>query len=58
MAKVLDCETVVCEFESKSSYNVHFWTNILGKIMNPLNFPAKYYFVSPQFLFKDEFDIK
>ena len=34
MAKVLDCEIVVSEFELQSVYYVHFWTNSFGKDMN------------------------
>ena len=36
VANVLDCDIVVSEFELQSRYNVHFWTNIIGKYMNPL----------------------
>ncbi len=39
-AKVLDCGQEVNEFELQSLYYVHFWTNILGKGMNPLIPPA------------------
>ena len=36
MVKVIDFEIVVNEFELQSHYYVHFWTNTLGKGMNPL----------------------
>ena len=32
---------VVSEFELQSLYYVHFWTNTLGKGMNPLIHPAR-----------------
>ena len=36
MAKVLECEIVVYEFELQSQYHFHFWNNTIGKGMNPL----------------------
>ena len=36
MAKVLDWNIVVSEFELLSSYHAHFQTNTLGKVMYPL----------------------
>ena len=36
MVKAMDWEIVVSEFELHSRYYVHFWTNTLGKGMNPL----------------------
>ena len=36
VAKALDWEIVVSEFEPQSCYYIHFRTNILGKSMNPL----------------------
>ena len=35
MAKVLDCEIVVCEFNLQSGYYVHYQTNIVGKGIKP-----------------------
>ena len=36
MVKHLDSGIVVSEFELQSCYYVHFWTNTLGKGMNPV----------------------
>ena len=38
--KAMDCWIVVSEFELQSRYYVHFQTNILGKGINSLIFPA------------------
>ena len=40
MVKVTDCRIVVSEFVLQSRYYVHFWTNRLGKGMNPLILPS------------------
>ena len=40
MAKVRDYGLGVGEFELQSRYYVHFWTNTIGKGMNPLILPA------------------
>ena len=40
MVKAMDCGIVVSEFELKSRYRALFWTNTLGKCMNPLILPA------------------
>ena len=40
MVKVMDCGIVVSKFELQSRYYVHFWTNTLGKGINPLILPA------------------
>ena len=40
MVKVMDCRIVVSEFKLPSHYYVHFWSNTLGKGMNPLILPA------------------
>ena len=40
MVKEMDCGIVVSEFEPQSRYYVHFRTNTLGKVMNPLFLPA------------------
>ena len=40
MVKVLDYGIVVSEFKLQSHYYIHFWTNTLGKGMNPLILPA------------------
>ena len=34
MANVPDCDIVVSEFELKSRYYGHFWTNTIGKHIN------------------------
>ena len=36
MAKELDSDIVVSEFELQSRYYIHFWTNALAKSMNSL----------------------
>ena len=41
MVKVLDCGSVVSKFELQSLYYIHFWTNTLGKGMNPI-YPPSY----------------
>ena len=40
MAKVLDCDIVVSDFELQSRYYVHYQTITLGKGMNALISPA------------------
>ena len=40
MVKAMDCRIVVREFVLQLRYNVHFWTNTLGKAMNLLILPA------------------
>ena len=40
MVKAMDCGIVVNEFELQSRYYVHFRTNTLWKVMNPLILPA------------------
>ena len=37
VADVLDCDMVVHEFEIQLCCYIHFWTNTLGKDMNPLS---------------------
>ena len=37
VAKMLDCFVVVSEFKLQSCYYIHFWTNNVGKGMNPLS---------------------
>ena len=41
MVKVLDCRIVVSEFKLQAGYYFHFWSNTLGKGMNPIILPAK-----------------
>ena len=36
----MKCGIVRSEFELQSRYYIHFWTNTLGKGMNPLTLPA------------------
>ena len=43
MVKPLDCGIVVSEFELQSHYNINFWTNTLGKGINPFILPAMGY---------------
>ena len=40
VVKAMDCGIIESEFELQSRYNIHFWTNTLGKGMNPLILPA------------------
>ena len=40
MVKAMDCGIAVREFVLQWRYYVHFWTNTLGKGMNPLILPA------------------
>ena len=40
MVKALDCTIVVRDFKLQSCYYVHFWTNTLGNVMNPLILPS------------------
>ena len=46
LAHKLDCDIAISEFELKSSYSVHFWTNTLGKGMNPLILHSNCVFIS------------
>ena len=39
VTNVLPYDIVVREFEIQSRYYVHFWTNTLGKGMNPIILP-------------------
>ena len=43
VVKVLDCRIIQSEFKLQSCYYVHFWTNTLGKGMNPLILPSMGY---------------
>ena len=38
MVKRMDCGIVVSEFKLQSRYYVHFYSNTLGKSMNPLSY--------------------
>ena len=38
IVKVMDCGIIVSGFEPQSRSYVHFWTNTLGKGINPLVF--------------------
>ena len=40
MVKAMDCGIVVSEFELQSLHYVHFRTNTLGKVKNPLSLSA------------------
>ena len=40
VVKTMDCRIIVREFEFQLCYYIHFWTNTLGKGMNPLILPA------------------
>ena len=52
-ANVLDSDTVVNEFKPQLLYYVHFWTNILGKDMDPLIPPVMREIVPLLFFYKD-----
>ena len=39
MAKVLDCNLEISEFELQSRYNIYFKANTLEKAMNPVSPP-------------------
>ena len=41
MAKLLDCDFEVGKFELQLRYCIHFLTNTLDNVMNPLILPAK-----------------
>ena len=58
VANVLDCDIIVSEYEVKSNYYVHFWTNILEEGMNLLISPAMGEIVLQPFFYNDGFDIK
>ena len=36
IVKALECRIVVSKFKFQLRYYIHFWTNTLGKGMNPL----------------------
>ena len=59
MVKVLDYSIEVGKFELKSRFYAYFWTNSLGKGMNPLSplqlWVKQYHGCS---FYKDAFDIK
>ena len=40
IVKVIDCGIIVNKFILQSHYYIHFWTNTLGKSMNPLILPV------------------
>ena len=54
MANMLDCDTLVNEFERQSPYYIHFLSNTHEKCMNPLISTDSNTF----FIDKDRFDIK
>ena len=54
VADVLDCDIVVSDFESHSSYYVHFQINTLRKGMGPLIFPVMSQIVSVVFLLQGQ----
>ena len=41
MVNVLDNDVKICEFKLQLNYYVHFWTNTVGKGMNP-SYPLSY----------------
>ena len=41
MFNLLDCDMIVNKFELQSPYYIYFWTNPLGKGMNP-HYPSSY----------------
>ena len=58
VAKVLDCDNVVSEFELQLRYYVHFQIHTLGKYMNPLILSAMGQIGSLMFFCEDRFGIK
>ena len=54
----MNCRIVVNEFELRLSYYVQFWSNTLGKGMNPLILPAMGWIVPLLFFQKSGFGIK
>ena len=40
MVKAMDCGIIESELKLQFRYYIHFWTNTLGKGMNPLILPA------------------
>ena len=40
VVKMLDRDIVMSEFEFWFRYYIHFWTNALGKTLNPFYLPA------------------
>ena len=53
IVKAMDCRIVVNEFELQSHDHIHFWTNTLGKGMNPLILAARvnwYHYSSSRWL--------
>ena len=59
MVNVLDCDIVVSEFKPQLCYNIHFQTNILGEVMNPLIPHPSYKLNIPLlFFYRDGFDIE
>ena len=58
MAKVLDYGLEVREFKPHLSYNVHFQTNTLRKVIHPLIRPSMCWIVPLLFLKKDDSSIK
>ena len=55
---MLDYNIVVSEFELQLCYYIHFWTNTLGKGMNPFIPSAMVQIVQLLFFYKDGFDIR
>ena len=58
VAKVLDCDIVVSEFELQPHYYVHFRTNTLEKGMNLLILTVMGNIISLLFFYKYGFSIK
>ena len=58
LRKVLFCCLKVSEFKLQSCYYVHFGSNTLAYVMNPIIHPAISQVVSLLFFYKDKFEIK
>ena len=58
VANVLDCHSIVSEFEFQSRYYIHFLINILEKGMDFLIPLTMDYILSLLFFYKDSFGIK
>ena len=58
MSIMLDCSLKACGFDLQLHYRTQFWTNTLGKNMNPLIPPAVALITSLLFFYKDCFGIE
>ena len=58
MAKMLDCNLKVSEFELQSRYYIYFWTNNLGKEESWIILSTVGLIVSLLVFYTDSFDIE